>query len=217
MESAIQNEPERKPSIDKSLLELSPDLTVEVLHACISSVYDTVMLSLNKNAPKNAPGTIRYIHMTQSLRDQLRPRGWSIGSSNNLESIVSPDESIKIVCTTGNIETGRLGDGPSVGRKGLATARAVGSSFGQNILPIFDSTEPDFWYLVFFVDEYMREIRCELSRPIIESLDDNRHVKVTGWSKRLILPPWSMNQNANPVPQAAPAPQIPVSLKSKAV
>lgn len=216
MEAAIQDEPERKPSIDKSLLELSPDLNVEVLHACISSAYDTVMLSLNKNAPKNAPGIIRYIFMTQSLRDQLRSRGWSIGSKNNLESIVSPDKSIMIVCTTGNMETGRPGNGPTIRRKGAATVQAACPDFGQTVIEGLEGPEPDFLYFVTFDDKNMHEIRCELSRPVLGPLI-NRHAEVIGWSKRLILPPWSMNQNANPVPQAAPAPQIPVSLKSKAV
>lgn len=180
-------------NLDRSILtgrDVGPDLarmglSEEQLRRAVRRGY-AAREACSGNHAKTAAGTFMYHETVRGLRDELAP-DWTPDSTNNVEKTVSPDKKMAIVVWAGNRDTGLEYRTPtSMRSRGDATLRDVednlqGNLFGEETKPDPDSQVT--WVLLHYIDEFLGEIRLELSVPL---LADNKQV-VRRWGPRRIL------------------------------
>jgi hypothetical protein len=138
----------------------------------ISVVFQAVAAKANfvLNHPLNAAGQLSYIYGTGALRDVLRPKGWQIDRTGNIEATFDPVTGIKIVFQNADSACDDSRDPKAISDKGPAASKAV--DLGQrNLFPEFDAEDDakwaqevaPLWY--FFVYINGDEVRAELSFP----------------------------------------------------
>lgn len=143
--------------------------------------------------PPSARGHIRYIRTVRYLREVLIPLGWTPDDAGNIGAIVSPDGSISIVVTSGDVATGRHGQSPRTKYpKGEVTWRRVRrnvqlSFFEDLSADPLDDDEPEpvtcrTWVLLQYPAGDV--VRAELSCP--RGVDDSG--RICEWSERIVLP-----------------------------
>lgn len=103
------------------------------------------------------------------LRDELVPLGWSKGRHPNLESVVSPDRSLRILSVGGNWATGTDRMPTTENDKGPLTGFAVDDNRQIAFDPDIVGAVPEGDLLTYFFlhhwDREADEIRLELSVP----------------------------------------------------
>jgi hypothetical protein len=122
------------------------------------------------NHPLNAAGQLSYIFGTGALRDALRPKGWQIDRTGNVEATYDPKSGIKIVFQNADSACDDDRDPKAISEKGPAAARAV--DIGQGYLfPEYEIQDKEkrkrenasLWYLFVHIDG--DDVRAELSFP----------------------------------------------------
>jgi hypothetical protein len=122
------------------------------------------------NQPVNAAGQLSYIYGTSALREVLRPKGWQIDRTGNIEATYDPKSGIKIVFQNADSACDDLRDPKAISDKGPAASKAV--DFGQkSLFPQFDEEDAEvrrrenaaLWYLFVYIDG--DDVRAELSFP----------------------------------------------------
>src|SRR4030088_3516370 len=73
-------------------LGLSASELIGVVHQAVAAKANCVL-----NHPLNAAGQLSYIYGTGALRDALRPKGWQIDRTGNIEATIDPGSGMKIV------------------------------------------------------------------------------------------------------------------------
>ncbi len=150
------------------------------------------MGGMHPNHPVSFPGLSAWAEANKTLRDLLAPSGGNAWTTPPT-LVISPDGALAITAFAGTEETGRKNVTPSTSSgKGPRTIQAVQSNAGwlfsemQPILtPIRVGSSRELWVLLMCRDIDLRELRCELSRPI--SMDEEN--RIDGWSERIILTP----------------------------
>jgi hypothetical protein len=103
------------------------------------------------------------------LRDELIPMGWSKGRHPELESIVSPDRSFRILSVGGNWATGTDQMPATLNDKGPLTGFAVDDNrqiaFDPSVLGGLSEDDMLTYFFLHYEDEHAEEIRLELSVP----------------------------------------------------
>lgn len=138
----------------------------------ISVVLQAVAAKANfvLNHPLNAAGQLSYIYGTGALRDVLRPKGWVIDRTGNIEATFDPKTSIKIVFQNADSACDDDRDPKAISDKGPAAVSAVDLG-QQNLFPEYDAEDKAkrkkanaaLWY--FFVYINGDDVRAELSFP----------------------------------------------------
>ncbi|HRK98461.1 MAG TPA: hypothetical protein PLE43_08315 [Alphaproteobacteria bacterium] len=119
------------------------------------------------NDPKTAGGQFAYIYGTRALRDVFLSLGWKKDRHDNIESVVNPDNGIKIIFQNVDIAADTLRAPKAISGKGAASARII--DFAQpNLFPEFNDEEEQkanqsVWF--FCVSVNGDDVRAELSRP----------------------------------------------------
>jgi hypothetical protein len=146
-------------------LGLSAPELVGVVHQAVAAKAGFVL-----NHPVNAAGQLSYIYGTGALRDTLRPKGWQIDRTGNIEATFDPKTGIKIVFQNADSACEDNRDPKAISDKGPAASKAV--DLGQhNLFPEFDAEDHEkhqrenaaLWYL--FVCINGDDVRAELSFP----------------------------------------------------
>jgi hypothetical protein len=144
---------------------LSASELISVVHQAVAAKANFVL-----NHPLNAAGQLSYIYGTGALRDTLRPKGWVIDRTGNIEATFDPKTSIKIVFQNADSACDDDRDPRAISDKGPAAVSAV--DLGQHSLfPEYDAEDQakrkkanaPLWY--FFVYINGDDVRAELSFP----------------------------------------------------
>lgn len=141
-----------------------------------------------------AAGSYAYLAGVRFLRDILCPHGWQPLVKNNLELVANGDNSVHLLVSSGDINTGNKSQSPKTkNKKGTQTKRIIDVNLAQLCFWPEDQknnqkdsdNKVSTWVLLHYFDENKSEMRMELSLPI--NFDDfNSNVGV--WEKRIILP-----------------------------
>jgi len=142
------------------------------------------------NHPTIYRGLCPWAETICGLREYLLPKGWRRSDEGNLPVTTNKQNSISIIVSTGNEDTGRKDANPSTkSTKGPRTAEAISGNlehtlFGD-IRKVANKTDGKATYiLLFHRDDELNEIRCELSRPLRINEQDER---IDEWTERIIL------------------------------
>ena len=146
-------------------LGLSAPELISVVHQAVAAKANFVL-----NHPLNAAGQLAYIYGTGAIRDALRPKGWHIDRTGNVEATYDPKTGIKIVFQNADSACDDSRDPKAISDKGPATSKAV--DLGQrNLFPEFDAEDrakhqrenAALWYLFVYING--DDVRAELSFP----------------------------------------------------
>lgn len=178
-------------SVDQMLADVG--VTREQLEKVVDS-GEAVRKSCTRNDPRVSVGISVWGRMVRTLREQTIPGGWKPSAPGALETAVRGDGGVAISCATGDENTG-IADGHPFTKykKGPRTVEAV----AKNQLNMFALLDPPgfkreaallsdatlTWILL--THRAKTEIRYELSLPQTVGQDG----RVTGWARRIILPP----------------------------
>lgn len=144
-----------------------------------------------ENHPPLYPPIAAWSEAVRTLRDALRPEGWTRFNDQNSPKTVSPDGTVSIIVSTGNDATGSAKVSPATtSSKGPNTADAIEVNRSlQLFLPgmefpveLCDENEKvSTWILL--VHHARDELRAELSLPMAVGADG----RVSVWQERIIL------------------------------
>jgi hypothetical protein len=143
-------------------------------------------MRLTPSHPKTYAGYVMWAETIATLRDVLRPLGWTPSSQHNFELVVNEAKKLAIAVVTGNDGTGLRDRHPSNKcPKGVITSNAITA----NQLALFPGMRAErggdhqfpTWVLLIHNDE--TEMRSELSLPFAISEE-----YITSWKERIILP-----------------------------
>ena len=155
---------------------------IEVVQQAVAAKANCVL-----NHPLNAPGQLSYIYGTGGLRDILRPKGWEIDRTGNIESTYNPKTGMKIVFQNADSACENNRDPKAISDKGPAAARAV--DLGQLYLFADLAAEDEkrrsrenaaLWYLCVYING--DDVRAEVSFP--KSIEDRQF---KGFNERIYL------------------------------
>jgi hypothetical protein len=142
------------------------------------------------NHPAIFKGMSAWGETTCAVREYLLPKGWKRVDEGNLPTTVNKANTITIIVSTGNEDTGRADGEPSTkSSKGPRTAEAIASNLMNTLFGDIRkiASKPDdraTYMLLFHRDEELEEVRCELSSPLKINEDDGR---IDEWTERIIL------------------------------
>lgn len=146
-------------------LRLTAGELILVVHQAVAAKANFVL-----NHPLNAAGQLSYIFGTGALREVLRPKGWEIDRTGNIEATFDPHTGIKVVFQNADSACDDSRDPKAISDKGPAASKAV--DVGQRSLfaefDVEDSAKvrkenAALWY--FFVHINGDDVRAELSFP----------------------------------------------------
>ncbi len=157
-----------------------------------------------------------------ALREYLIPQGWDRCDENNYSLVVDEKKEIAIAVATGDEGTGRPDMNPTTkSPKGPSTVDAVTTNQLQLALPLELPANPasaqpvhqkNRWVTwIFLVHWAMREIRCELSLPLL--MGDAARLGI--WKERILLKPVPTDSALKITPSALPS-DIEVEIKRRA-
>lgn len=146
-------------------LGLSASELISVVQQAVAAKANFVL-----NQPLNAAGQLSYIYGTGALREVLRPKGWQIDRTDNIEATYNPATGMKIVFQNADSGCDDSRDPKGISDKGPAASKAV--DLGQ--LFLFEDFEREarervkqanatLWYLFVYING--DDVRAELSFP----------------------------------------------------
>lgn len=157
----------------------------------------TARFSRSKYAPRTAGGYDQWATAVENIREQLSKDGWTEADAANFPRSVNSSQTMAIGLLQGDAATGLRYSTPKTARKkGPATWKVVNKNrqldlFAKQIpvavLPKVakkpGSNEPLTYFLLWYLDRKMRQVRLEVSCP--HMLEDG---KIAGWIERILLP-----------------------------
>jgi hypothetical protein len=177
--------------------------------------------SCTPNHPAPFQGIWAWAETVASLRELLRPEGWTRADSGNLPLTVDAAGRVSLIVSTGDENTGNPKVSPCTrSSKGPRTLNAVTVNalqmtlFDVRLRPEdLDETSGRMTFLLLFhSDTKTNEVRCELSRPI----KMNEEGQVSGWAERVILPASPLSGHVTEVPSHVPqTPNVEVKVKRR--
>jgi hypothetical protein len=206
-----------EPSSVHSRLQLL-GLTEAALLRAVMAGY-MAKTNCTENHPPLFPPIAAWSEAVRTLRDALKPEGWTRFNDQNSPKTVSPDGSTSIIVSTGNDATGIPNVEPATtSSKGPNTAGAIEINRNLQIslpgmelpVPLQDEDEKvTTWILL--VHHAKNELRAELSLP----LDVGSDGRVSVWQERIILRAQPLD--GEPVVIMPPVqPDIDVAIRRKA-
>ena len=152
---------------------------LEVIRVAVGAKREAVI-----NHPANAAGQLSYIFGTGAIRDLLRPKGWQIDRTDNIEATYDPQKGIKIIFQNADSACEDFREPKAISDKGAASVRTISLSCG-NLFPEFEEEDrkrlnASVWYLFIYVEG--DDVRAELSCPL--SIEGNQFY---GFSERIFI------------------------------
>ena len=153
------------------------------------------------NDAKVAPGTRAYLEAIKAKRDLLCPEGWDKKCENGIELTVNQKSGISLIVSSGDKNVAVYERFPKTkNKKGRETVSIVLENNRQHFLPDFEPkisnvVKGKTWVLLYHFDVKNRQLRLELSLPVEMDMDN---LRVTGWDKRIILPPIDFSSGVLP-------------------
>ena len=146
-------------------LGLTASELIGVVHQAVAAKAAFVL-----NHPLNAAGQLSYIYGTGALRDALRPKGWQIDRTGNIEATIDPGSGMKIVFQNADSACDDGRDPKAISDKGPAASKAVDQG-QQSLFPEYDIEDEEkrkkenaaLWYLFVYING--DDVRAELSFP----------------------------------------------------
>ncbi|MCV6576294.1 MAG: hypothetical protein OIF58_11215 [Cohaesibacter sp.] len=181
-------------------------LTLDAIHIAIQKGY--VLRSLcTENSPKTSKGTDSWRGTIEGLRDQvIKNKGeWRRANIENLPLVINDKRKVAIGVKTGCQYTGQQNKTPKTKNRSEAILRlAVIENGGTDDLfgyipekqTINDLCGYEFWLLLIHTTQ--TAIYAELSQP---SFFSNSSERVNGWSRRIILPPFPLEETEEVTPE----------------
>jgi len=171
------------------------------------------------NHPVTHPGLSMYAETACALRDLMAPSGWRRLNESNQALVMHPEGKRVIVVSTGDEFTGRDSGTPKTrSKKGPRTLEAVHTNLclfpeWEEDTDVISSIEKrETWILLIHRDMEAREVRSELSLPIL--VDKER--RLGGWIERILLDPTALGQDTVTAAEDAPTtPEIVVEIKKR--
>lgn len=143
------------------------------------------------NHPPLFPHIAAWSEAVRTLRDSLKPEGWTRFNDQNSPKTLSPDGSISIIVATGNEATGNpIVEPATTSSKGPNTTGAI--EVNRSIQPYltgfdfplsFKDEDEKISTWILLVHHAKKELRAELSLP----LDVGTDGRVSVWKERIIL------------------------------
>lgn len=204
-------------TINGRLSAISPDLNMGLIREVIIAAYDPYVNTLTEFSPLGAKSLELQMRVTEYLRSRLHKIGWDASDMEQVSSIVSEKDGVRIACSTdGGSGVGVENRMPILRTKGRGTIRLAGCErVITPPLPGMESTIPEdslrkiddlaFYYLLVHIDESRGEIRVELSRPVFDKNGETRTLM-----DRIILPAISISGESPVDTDLLPAPEIDV-------
>lgn len=203
-------------SVHERLAELG--LTETPLLQAVMASY-LAKANCTENHPPLFPPIAAWSEAVRTLRDALKPRGWTRFNDQNSPKTVSPDGSVSLIVSTGNDATGNPHGSPTTtSPKGPTTADAIEVNRSlQLFLPGMETPvelceeeeQVSTWILL--VHHAKNELRAELSLP----LDTGTDGRVSVWQERIILSTQQLDEE--PVVVTPPfQPDIDITVRRKA-
>jgi hypothetical protein len=151
------------------------------------------------NHPASAAGFYSWADTFAALAEMLILEGWTKTEVRNLPVLLSPDNSVGLIVSTGDDHTGKATWEPAKKTTGPQTVEFVKNNrIRQLQIPglahnAMYGTSPEYdwdtWVLLFYRDVGRQELRAELSRPV----GFNGDLKAGHWAERLMLEPISLD------------------------
>lgn len=129
------------------------------------------------NDPSSARGLFSYIYGNRTIREILRPRGWMIDRTDNIEATYDPRTGTKIIFQNVDLAADRWRMPKAISGKGPGAERLVLNASGY-LFPEYDEEERQrietlsrrlgsVWFLCVSVRDIdgEQELRAELSNP----------------------------------------------------
>lgn len=173
-----------------------------------------------ENHPPLFPPIAAWSEAVRTLRDVLKPEGWTRFNDQNSPKTVSPDGAVSIIVSTGNDATGIPSAEPATtSSKGPNTVDAIEVNRSMQLylpgmeMPVSLQNEDDdkvsTWILL--AHHAKNELRAELSLPLAAGADG----RVSVWQERIILS--SQPLDGHPVVITPPVqPDIDIAVRRKA-
>jgi hypothetical protein len=185
MKTVLYVDPE---SVSARLQKLG--LTEPVLLRAVNAGY-IAKANCTENHPPLFPHIAAWSETVRTLRDVLKPQGWTRFNDQNSPKTLSPDGTVSIMVSAGNDATGNPSTEPATkSPKGPTTADAIEVNRSiQLYLPGMEAYAPPIdederistWVLL--AHHAKNELRAELSLPLAVSTDG----RVSVWQERIIL------------------------------
>lgn len=183
---------------DLLLREVSPDLSVALLHEVVAVAYAAIT-DITNYAPNNARGIVLYQKTVENLRGQLYEKGWTLGNDFGVPCVIDNSHKVRItVASSSDFRVGRSSaSGPELRKKGNGTLKLAGCC-ENNQMSIFEMgvnspelnrdilTKHDnfaFYYLIVRYDFLLEEISLELSMPVFSFEGE-----VVKYQERILIP-----------------------------
>jgi hypothetical protein len=154
------------------------------------------MENCTDNDPLSMPAQEGWGRTLRRLREQKLPQGWTKAHLPDLETVISPDGGLQIAPMQGNKATGtdRM---PKVCKTDRRPRTREAIEDNQPIpLKLFVDKQPaqtiDTWFLIFYIDRDMNEVRMEISLPDHYTGTANETI-IDQFAERLILQPLDLD------------------------
>lgn len=151
-----------------------------------------------EDSPRTAGGYNAWSYILKQLRFELRTLKWGDNHySNGVDEIRSLSRDISIVVNTGDKNTGVASETPRPkNQKGTALQTRIETNnvlFERNDITVPEPIDPyQTWILLFYIDEEKKEVRYELSLPIMYEKNT-----IVGWANRIICDPFNISSEPN--------------------
>lgn len=173
---------------ENELLQLNLS-SEQIRQACSMGVLSRA--NCTRYNTKGGPGFIQWDSTVKAIRELCCGQYWEIFQENGLEGIISSNNRIRILPSSGNAATGNHKQ-PSSNKntKGIRTIQLIektmqGSLFTGYTKQIEDD-KIETYILLYYNNS--KELRMELSKPALI-----KKGKIVAWEKRIILNPFNLN------------------------
>lgn len=134
---------------------------VEIVLKAVAAKNDSV-----DNDPANAPGSLAYIYGTRAIRDCLRPKGWEIDRTENIEATLNPVTGVRLVYQNCDICCDPRREPRAISGKGAGASRMVESCNGDLFPELLEQAQRAAGPALFLcVSTDGEAVRAELSCP----------------------------------------------------
>lgn len=150
--------------------------------------------TFDEDDAKMARGMRAYLVAVKTVRKLLAPHGWRRKCEGNVELVVHPQKKLAICVSSANKYTGRQDGTPhNRNKKGSECAHLVYQNQRQLFLPLkfgeshsINVDEYETWFLLYFFDKDKKELRIELSLPLVYNWQEKI---ISGYKYRIPFTP----------------------------
>lgn len=147
-----------------------------------------------EDSPRTAGGYNAWSYILKQLRFELRTLKWGDNHyCNGMDEIRSLSRDISIVVNTGDKNTGLASEIPRPkNQRGTVLQARIETNndlFERNDISVVEPIDPyQTWILLFYIDKEKKEVRYELSLPILYEKNT-----IVGWATRNICEPFNIS------------------------